>query len=490
MGIRIVIAGESQCNFFAEICLVADYLSQNLPIFSYESIEKPVAEWKTWLFKLNQKNKWHHIESPVVWKELLMTGSAPIYIGGASEFLEYIHSYYQFDVFIAPKRFDHLVDYSDQFQKKIKQEVQTEKKYSNSEYFERIEKTSYTVCISGAGNPLAMFLISGLLETFGKIRFSKIYLYDEVCSQRLMDFIENECNYIESDYSGKIVKYTEKIGVALTNSDLLILLNYVPFRSTYSIGDWLYKNKKLMESMAVKINATASQNMYIILPNLGPACYNATILANSLNKIDKNNIVVVTSDLGLDILPVAAEIAEVPLRNLFCPPVWGFVGINHLADIQTTFHKYNSFDPYDRHTKVRSSTLCIGTLTPEIRTMEYLMFFDERLWKTVADRKPLECRRNAVLTNVAKPLILAIEKPTLKDLNQDRETFNTFSQNHYSKDGQSIIRYLAKVDRKSEQIALRNDNLAAIRQAGDRGFHPAGKGALVHVTRWNVLIFF
>lgn len=46
MVIRIVIAGESQCTLFAEICLVADYLTQNLPSFCYERIEKSVAEWK------------------------------------------------------------------------------------------------------------------------------------------------------------------------------------------------------------------------------------------------------------------------------------------------------------------------------------------------------------------------------------------------------------------------------------------------------------
>lgn len=45
MGIRYVIAGESQCDLFAETCLVADYLAQKLPSFCYERIEKPVTEW-------------------------------------------------------------------------------------------------------------------------------------------------------------------------------------------------------------------------------------------------------------------------------------------------------------------------------------------------------------------------------------------------------------------------------------------------------------
>lgn len=46
MGFRYVIAGESQCNIFAEICLIADHLQQNLPNFCYDRIKKSVAEWK------------------------------------------------------------------------------------------------------------------------------------------------------------------------------------------------------------------------------------------------------------------------------------------------------------------------------------------------------------------------------------------------------------------------------------------------------------
>ncbi|XP_045446910.1 putative malate dehydrogenase 1B [Melitaea cinxia] len=391
MGIRYVIAGESQCDLFAETCLVADYLAQKLPNFCYERIEKPVTEWMPWLQKLNQKNKWHHTCSPIVWKELLMTGSKPVYIGNASEFLEYCYSYYKFDVYFSPLRFEYLSDNFGQFQKKVKQEAIALERLDNPVTLENPSANKVTICISGAGNPLALFIISGLLDL--KQNVSKIYIYDEECSQTLMEFIEHECNYVGNEYLGKLVKYVDKIGVALTSSDLLIILDYIPFQSTYSIGKWLYENKKLMENIAIKINATATPKLYVVLPNLGPACYNATVIANLVTKINKNNVVVATSDIGLEMAPVAAEITGVPLRNMFCPPVWGFVGINHLADIQTTIHRYDTFHPYERYVKVKNSTLCIGTSTPEMRTMQYLMFFDETLWKKVADRKKKDTER-------------------------------------------------------------------------------------------------
>lgn len=141
-----------------------------------------------------------------------------------------------------------------------------------------------------------------------------------------------------------------------------------------------------MKELAYMINASGPSNLNILFPNLGPACYNATVLRN-LVKIDKRNIAVATSDIGMEILPIVANIAEVPMRNIFCPPVWGFVGINQLVDIRTTVHKYNSFEPYRRYTRVKNSTLNIGSITPEMRTLYYLMHFDDTLWMKVAEMK-------------------------------------------------------------------------------------------------------
>lgn len=158
------------------------------------------------------------------------------------------------------------------------------------------------------------------------------------------------------------------------------------FSPQLSIGEWLNKNKQIISNLALQINISASREICILFPNLGPACYNATLLMNELNMC-KSRIVVATSDLGLGVAYTAATIARIPLKSMFCPPVWGFVGINHLVDIQTTIHKYNLFRPYHRYTKVRNSTLKVGALTPEMRTMEYLMLFDETLWNKVSENK-------------------------------------------------------------------------------------------------------
>ncbi|XP_038223196.1 putative malate dehydrogenase 1B, partial [Zerene cesonia] len=388
MVARIVIAGESQCDIFAQICLIANFLSQNLPSFCYERIEKPVLEWKAWLCKINQKNKWHHTGSPLVWKELLTTGSKPLYIGGAPEFMDYCHSYYDLDVFMTSDTYENLVSNYRQYYKRIKQEIKTKSKNEIEYDLGEPNKNSFAICITGAGNPIAMHLISGLLETtFDDKSISKIYIYDNKCLPSFMELVERECSYIGTNYPPRVVKYVDKIGVALTNTDVLIVLDHVPLSDTMSIGGWLHENKKIMEKIALMINASASQTMNVILPNLGPACFNATILSQSITHISKHHIVVVTSDLGMEAAPIIAKIAKVPMRNMFCPPVWGFVGINHLIDVNNTVHKYNGFDPYSRYTKVRNSSLCIGTITPEMRTLEYLLYFDQSLWNRLAEEK-------------------------------------------------------------------------------------------------------
>ncbi|XP_013139061.1 PREDICTED: putative malate dehydrogenase 1B [Papilio polytes] len=386
MGVQIIISGESQCESFAKVCAIADYISQNLPNFCYRIIEKSVLEWKTWLCKINLRNKWHHNESPLIWKELLIEGSKPYYIGGASEFLDYCYSYYQFETYVSSERFEGLIDNFNQYKKKVRKDDNIDDQDSKGPAEDQAK--NLTVCISGASHPLSMYIISGLLDMpLGNKSMVKIFIYDKDYSQTFLEYVESECSYVGNNYPGKVVKYTNKMGMALASCDLLIIMDYVPFSVDLSIGDWLAMNAHGLKILAPMINASASRNMYIVLPNLGPACYNATLLTKILTSINKKNIVVVTSDLGLEIAPIVAEEAEIEMKDMFCPPVWGFVGINHLVDVKNTIHKYNAFQPYNRYVKVRKSSLCVGVLTPEFRTLEYLLHFNENLWTKLLEAK-------------------------------------------------------------------------------------------------------
>lgn len=182
------------------------------------------------MYKTNQKNNWHHTGSPLVWKELLATGSKPFYIGGATEFLDYCYSYYKFDVFLSPARYENLVLNYRQYNRKLKQDS----KFHLDVEFEMEEKflkNTFSVCISGAGNPITMHLISELLEMSSIEKgIVKIYIYDYKCSKSFLEIVEREGSYIETNYATKVLRHVDKIGVALTNTDVLIILDHIPFR--------------------------------------------------------------------------------------------------------------------------------------------------------------------------------------------------------------------------------------------------------------------
>jgi hypothetical protein len=160
-----------------------------------------------------------------------MKGSKPHYIGGASEFLEYCYSYYEFDSFMASEKFDGLVQNFSQYAKKLKNEDKIVNEIKDTtDYLTMKSKNDFIITISGTGMSLAMYLISGLLEmSVGLKSISKIYIHDDKCTEDFMAFVERECSYVYTNYPGKVVKVVEKIGLALTHTDLLIVLNHVPF---------------------------------------------------------------------------------------------------------------------------------------------------------------------------------------------------------------------------------------------------------------------
>lgn len=181
------------------------------------------------------KHKWHHKDSPIVWKELLSKGSTPHYIGGASEFLDYCYSYYNFDSLFASEKYDGLLENILQFKRKVNfqnvlLDIEKEQLPVNTP---SIPKSQFVVTISGARHLLAMHLISGLLDpeyTRGDKLISKIFLYDDSGSKKFMNYVEKECSYLQTDTPGRVVKHVDKIGMALTSTDMLIILDHEPLK--------------------------------------------------------------------------------------------------------------------------------------------------------------------------------------------------------------------------------------------------------------------
>ncbi|KAI3385144.1 hypothetical protein SNEBB_007963 [Seison nebaliae] len=89
-----VIAGKCNCPNYAKVELLADYLQLNLPKFKIRKVSFDDEKWESYLNELNEKNKWNHKWSPIIWRELVFSGGRPLLIGNANDFQEYIYAYY------------------------------------------------------------------------------------------------------------------------------------------------------------------------------------------------------------------------------------------------------------------------------------------------------------------------------------------------------------------------------------------------------------
>lgn len=180
------------------------------------------------------------MESPIIWKELLMKGSKPFLIGCATDFWDYCHSFYNFETFLSRDMLDTLSKNIAQFKNKIinenqalalieKQAIPIPELASSNQTEEPIKK-NFVICISGARHPLVMHLISGLLElSAGSDKnISKIYIYDTECSEKFMHYVERDCSFVETENPTRVVKFIDKIGLALTHTDILIIMDHVP----------------------------------------------------------------------------------------------------------------------------------------------------------------------------------------------------------------------------------------------------------------------
>jgi len=92
---KYVIAGKSDCNFFARAELLADELQLRLPEFSVHKIILKPEEWQTWLSKTCDEKGWSYSgNSPIIWRELINRGGKGMLVGGCNEFLELAKGYY------------------------------------------------------------------------------------------------------------------------------------------------------------------------------------------------------------------------------------------------------------------------------------------------------------------------------------------------------------------------------------------------------------
>nr|XP_039250075.1 putative malate dehydrogenase 1B [Styela clava] len=283
---KFVIAGSCNCPYYAKLELLADELCINLPQFKVHKIVKPVEEWSDWLRDLCIKNKWSHVKSPIVWRELVDRGGKGSLIGGFNEFLEYAQCYYGVTSNI-------MTDLM--LKMREENERMSDEKKKEEEYYKSLSKP-INICITNASCPSAYHLVPAIAsgEVFGSEVEISLRLLDSEDNMNILKGLELE----SFDLAYPLLRQTTLTSdpeQALKNTTAVFILDEVSMENEKgqidSKTDWLKRNAKLFEKYAEILNNHALADVKVIVSGSGPVNFNTHVLTENATNISKQNIV-------------------------------------------------------------------------------------------------------------------------------------------------------------------------------------------------------
>ncbi|VVC24896.1 Lactate dehydrogenase/glycoside hydrolase, family 4, C-terminal [Cinara cedri] len=330
------IAGVPSCVNFGHGKLVAEKLSRSLPNFSYKIIVKTEEKYQDWLRNFCHEQKWKIDRNPLTWKCISKRpNGACILIGGIDEFFEYLTEYYNVDTRL-----------SKQIKKYIALDNQQRLPLMMTEQIPVQRSEPRKVCITGADYPSTCYLIMELLQlkplhTEGGITI-RLHHKDVNKYGDLMK-IKNEINIGEfNDRGHDAVVLVNSIEVGLLKCDLLIVVGDANKEENEPHHTWMNRNYGAMKSLASILNRHCPEYCKVLLTGMELLCFNLSVLAEYAHGVYLYNFVGVTGHHGMGTLPAISRASGVPIPELHCPPVWGFVGSNKYIDVNNVVYHCDS----------------------------------------------------------------------------------------------------------------------------------------------------
>ncbi|XP_076642877.1 putative malate dehydrogenase 1B [Halictus rubicundus] len=368
----IVIAGILQDRTFNHVRFIAESLSTLLPNFNYNVICKDSTEWKSWLEQTCMCCGWNHTESPLIWKEIGLTRTSSTYIGGAYQFWELLHKYYNITSHLNR---DDLEALQEDFAFVIKCDTCQERR---------------KIMIIGAGRSMCHNLVPQLIMT-KEIWLSHglvIKLYDEPgCYFKVRKILEDAKGLVGGLDAVQVVY---DIPDGLHDCEVLIYIDALIKEEFEGTESWLHRNYKSAKELSMQINNHAPSHMKILFCSLGPTCFFVNVMHRFVTNLPKTSIVAVGSHYGLEVIYVLARSTGFPLKNFGCPPVWGYLGINQFVDVHHMIQKSDYYLP-NRRALDSSDTaaLPIGVQRSQLRWFFYMVHDKIDHYKEIFARKSL-----------------------------------------------------------------------------------------------------
>ncbi|XP_060573511.1 putative malate dehydrogenase 1B [Ruditapes philippinarum] len=329
---KFVIAGHSDCPYFARAELLGDKLSINLPDFKLHKIVKTPAEWKSWLSEVCQQRGWKHEKSPLVWRELIDRGGKGVLIGGANEFQEYAQGYYGIESQLVSSDMTKIAAEN----AKIKTEMDKE----DAEI--RAQSQPVNVCITNASSHVCYALLNSLTrgDVLGNDVEMKVRLFDNGDKKEYLEGVRMETEDLAHGLL-RGIKVETNITAAFKDCSTIILLDEI-LQGDKSKEEWIKENSEHFVNYAKVIDKVADKSVKVLIAGHGPNNFNATMMIKNAPNIPRQNFVALSRLVENQAKSIIAERLHVNTAGVVDLIVWGNPNGQHYIDVsKSRVHGYD-----------------------------------------------------------------------------------------------------------------------------------------------------
>ncbi|XP_075036318.1 putative malate dehydrogenase 1B [Mixophyes fleayi] len=331
---KFVLAGKTDCPYYAKAELLADYLQKNLPNFRVHKITQHPDDWEKWLIDLCVKNQWKHKRSPIIWRELTDRGGKGLLLGGFNDFMEHTQEYYNVTSGML----------SDLMKDIAAENMGAHIDLQNEEADIKQQFNPLHIWITGASMPACYSLIPILAsgEVFGLKKDIWLHLLDDSTSEDVLQGLKMEAEDLAFSCLRKVTLHT-MTDDAFLQADFVIVLDDDLAKEYQSSDDYIKMITEQCVWYGTLIDQNAKKEVKVIVSGSTYTNLQALIIIKNAPSINQRNIVALPTQLEFEAKAQIAKKLSINSSVVKDVIVWGNIsGINHLDLHQSKVYKFES----------------------------------------------------------------------------------------------------------------------------------------------------
>ncbi|XP_059183711.1 putative malate dehydrogenase 1B isoform X2 [Centropristis striata] len=323
---KFVLAGKADCPYYAKAELLADKLQGSLPDFRIRKICLMPDEWEDWLENTCKRNGWKHLESPLIWRELVVQGGKGMLLGGFSDFMKHCQDYYGVT---SDMPWDEMMSIAaENLEAKMKL-VEEERQRAS------LITPTFHIWITGALNPTCHFLIPNVTaEVFPHISAISLHLLDLEGTEEELKGLKMEMEDLALPLLHQVSIHTD-MKEAFGGAEVIVMLD-----ESWSDAEEEEKKKKVKRvsdryrEYGQLIDTLAKKEVKVIVSGDSLVNLRCSLLLDNAPSIDSHQFVTMATQLENEAKAIIAKQLKVKTSDVTDVVVWGNISGSFYVDLQ------------------------------------------------------------------------------------------------------------------------------------------------------------